>query len=79
MFERVKAHAHNMMAKALEITGALIAVSIGIGMVAAPIFFSTNTSTWDTTSQTIFPILFVLGLVVVLFGFLWAAKSKGAE
>jgi nitrogen fixation-related uncharacterized protein len=79
MFESTKAHAHNMMAKALEITGALIAVSIGIGMVAGPIFFATNTTGWDTTSQTIFPILFVLGLVVVLFGFLWAAKSKSVD
>jgi formate/nitrite transporter FocA (FNT family) len=77
--EKVKARAHDLMGKALEVTGALIAVSVGIGYVAAPIFFSTNTTTWDTTSKIIFPVLFVLGLVVVLFGLLQSARAKGAE
>jgi hypothetical protein len=79
MFERVKAKAHDMMGTALEITGALIAVAVGIGMVAAPIFFNTNTTAWDSTSKVIFPVLFVLALVVILFGFLWKAKSHRGE
>ena len=79
MFERIKAKAKDLMSKALEVTGALIAVSVGIGYVAAPIFFATNTSTWDATSKIIFPVLFVLGLVVVLFGLLMAAKRGSAE
>jgi formate/nitrite transporter FocA (FNT family) len=79
MFERIKARAHDLMGKALEVTGALIAVSVGIGYVAAPIFFATNTDAWDSTSKIIFPVLFVLGLVVILFGLLASARNRGAE
>lgn len=69
----------DMMATALEVTGALIAVAVGIGYVAAPVFFATNTTTWDATSKIIFPVLFVLALVVILFGFLMKARQSKAE
>jgi hypothetical protein len=79
MFEHVKVKAHDMMGTALEITGTLIAVAVGIGYVAAPIFFNTNTTGWDSTSKIIFPVLFVLALVVILFGFLMKARQNRGE
>lgn len=78
MFDSIKKRAKSLMDHALEITGAIIAVAVGVGYVAAPIFFATNTTGWDATSQIIWPVLFVLALVAILFGLLYMARHKGA-
>jgi hypothetical protein len=82
MFERTKARAHSISDMAMEITGALIVIAIGIGSIAAPIFFATNTSAlagWDATSRTIWPYLFLLSIVAILFGILYMAKKSHAS
>jgi ABC-type antimicrobial peptide transport system permease subunit len=82
MFERTKARAYNMMDLALELAGGLLIIALGIGYVAAPIFFTVNntsTASWDVTSRTIWPYLFLLSIVTVLFGLLYVAKSKRAD
>lgn len=71
--------ARSLMDHALELTGAIIAVSIGLGAIAAPIFFNTSTVFWDTTSKTIWPYLFVLALAVFLIGMLYSFKKGRAN
>ena len=66
--------AHGMMEHAIESTGALIATAIGIGAIAASIFFTVNTTTWDATSKIVWPYIFVLAIVVILFGYLKHAQ-----
>lgn len=75
MFELVKATARNMMDHAIDSTGALVATAIGIGAIAAGIFFTVNTSGWDATSALVWPYIFVLAIVVIIFGYLKSARS----
>jgi hypothetical protein len=76
----VKARAHDFMGFAIDATGGLIAAAIGIGLIASTIFFSVNTTAWDTTSKTVWPYIFVLVVVVILFGLLqMARKRSGSE
>jgi hypothetical protein len=77
MFELTKATANDMMSHAINSAGALIAVAIGIGGVAAGIFFTVNTTGWDTTSKLVWPYIFVLSIAVILFGFLRMAQKGG--
>jgi hypothetical protein len=78
--------AHNFMDTSLDIAGGLVAAALGIGAVGAGIFFSVNTSlggngsygnvsSWDSTSRLVWPYIFVLSVVALLFMLLYRARE----
>jgi hypothetical protein len=76
MFERIKEVAHNFMDEALDITGGIVGAAIGIGLIAGGIFFTVNTTGWDSTSKLVWPYIFVLAIVALLFGLLYRARHS---
>jgi hypothetical protein len=77
--ESVKRHegrADNFMDEALDITGGIVGAAIGIGLIAGGIFFTVNTTGWDTTSKLVWPYIFVLAIVALLFGLLYRARHS---
>jgi hypothetical protein len=74
--------AHSFMDTSLDIAGGIVAAALGIGAVGAGIFFSVNTSAngstvagWDATSKLVWPYIFVLSVVSLLFMLLYRARE----
>jgi hypothetical protein len=77
--KRVATHegkAFNFMDEALDITGGIVGAAIGIGLIAGGIFFTVNTTGWDSTSKLVWPYIFVLAIVALLFGLLYRARHS---
>ena len=72
----LKGIAHNFMDEALDITGGIVGAAIGIGLIAGGIFFTVNTTGWDSTSKLVWPYIFVLAIVALLFGLLYRARHS---
>ena len=78
LFERSSSRAYSVLATVIEVIGAIIAVGIGFGYMAAPIFFQTNSTAeggWDLPARTVFGALFLAGLAIFAIGLIYLMKK----
>jgi hypothetical protein len=71
--EKVRAYKMGLAQLATELALALIVIAILIGGIASSIFFTVDPvgSSWDATSQLIWPYIFPLALAALLVGILY--------
>lgn len=62
----VRAYRMNLAQAVTELAIALVVLAILFGGIAGGIFFQTNTTGWDTTSQLVWGYLFPIALAAVL-------------
>lgn len=73
---RDPAKAYSMADKAIDLTVTLIVVAIGVGAIGAGIFFTINTTAWDTTSRTVWPYVFVIIIAAIIIGAIMAVRHR---
>lgn len=64
----------SLTGKTLEVIVVIIAVAL-LFPIAGKLIFNANTVGWDSTSKTVFPYVFLIGLVAIVIGLLYRFLS----
>jgi EamA domain-containing membrane protein RarD len=71
--------AHSLSGMVIEIAIAVLVLAILLGVVAFPIFFSTNTTAWGANNILIWGVVPTVSLAVIIIALVSHFKHRGAE